>query len=76
MKCKLSTFMGRHRYNIEEVHKLTGISRSSITQLYHDKAKRIDFETVERLCSLFACEIGDLFELEGAGAEGGQLNEF
>lgn len=63
MHCLLSTLMGRERYNIQDVHERTGLSRTTIAQLYHDKATRVDYETVEKLCRLFNCEISDLFSL-------------
>ena len=65
MRCRLSTLMGQSRYSIQDVHNKTGLSRSSVAQLYHDKATRIDFDTVEKLCTLFKCDITDLLELEG-----------
>ncbi len=64
MRCHLSTLMGKKRYSIQDVHMKTGLARSTVTQLYHDKATRIDYETIEKLCALFGCEITDLFELE------------
>ncbi len=65
MRCQLSTLMGQARYSIQDVHNKTGLARSTVTQLYHDKATRIDFETVEKLCSLFQCDISALLTLEG-----------
>lgn len=41
MKCRLSTMMGKARYSIQDVHVKTGLSRSTVTQLYHDKATSI-----------------------------------
>ena len=64
MRCKLSTLMGKFRYSIQDVHEKASLSRGTVTQLYHDKATRIDFDTVEKLCRLFHCEIGDIFLLE------------
>ncbi len=61
--CMLSTLMGKHRYSIQDVHNLTGLSRSTVSNLYNDKATRIDFETLEKLCSLFDCKVGDLFDV-------------
>ena len=77
MKCKLSTMMGKSRYSIQDVHIKTGLSRSTVTQLYHDKATRIDYETIEKLCDLFKCDICDLFSLEGIKPNkiGGKTNE-
>lgn len=65
MRCQLSTLMGQARYSIQDVHTKTGLARSTVTQLYHDKATRIDFETIEKLCALFECSITDLLELDG-----------
>ena len=56
--------MGKHKYSIQVVHEKTGLSRSTISSLYHDKATRIDFDTIEKICALFNCEIGELLELE------------
>lgn len=64
MICNLSTLMGKAKYSIQDVHIKTGLSRSTISMLYHDKAKRIDYDTIELLCELFECEIGELLELE------------
>ena len=60
--CKLSTLMGINRYNIQDVYEKTGISRSSISSLYHDKAKRIDYDTLNKLCKLFKCQSSDIIE--------------
>lgn len=65
MRCQLSTLMGQARYSIQDVHIKTGLSRSTVTQLYHDNATRIDFNTIEKLCALFDCEISTLLMLEG-----------
>ena len=65
MKSNLSTLMGQSRLNIQDVHVKTGLSRSTVAQLYHDKASRIDFDTIEKLCALFECNISELLLLEG-----------
>lgn len=61
--CNLSTLMGRRRYSIQDVHELTGLSRSTVSSLYNDKATRIDFDTLDKLCSLFGCNASELFEV-------------
>lgn len=63
--CNLSTLMGRKRYTIQQVHVQTGLSRNTISNLYNDKASRIDYDTVEKLCSLFGCSLDELFEICG-----------
>lgn len=61
--CNLSTLMGKKRYSIQDVHNMTGLSRSTVSNLYNDRATRIDFETLEKLCALFDCNASDLFEV-------------
>lgn len=62
VRCKLSTLMGEKRYNIQAVHEKTGLARSAISKLYHDKTNRIDYDTLSKLCELFDCTVGDLIE--------------
>lgn len=64
LRCNLSTLMGAKRYSIQDVHKKTGLSRGTISSLYNDRASRIDFETITKLCELFECEVGALLKFE------------
>ena len=63
IRCNLSTLMGEKKVNFIEVARDTGVSRNMISSLYHEKAKRIDFDTLSSLCSYFDCEVGDLLEV-------------
>ena len=62
IRCKLSVLMGEKRYNIQDVYERTGLSRGTISNLYHDKMQRIDYETLSKLCELFDCSVGDVLE--------------
>ena len=62
ISCKLSVLMGEKRYNIQDVYERTGLSRGTISNLYHDKMQRIDYETLSKLCKLFDCSVGDILE--------------
>lgn len=62
IKSKLSILMGVKRYNIQDVYEKTGLARSTIASLYHDKTQRIDYETLDKLCKLFECSTGDVIE--------------
>ena len=59
---RLSVLMGENRYNIQDVYEKTGLSRGTISNLYHDQMQRIDYETLSKLCELFNCEVGDILE--------------
>lgn len=62
LKNHLSKLMGEKRYSIVEVSRRTGLTTSTISNLYNDKVKRLDFDTLEKLCKLFNCQPNDLFE--------------
>lgn len=62
IRCHLSTLMGRHKLNIADVHRITGLNRTTISNLYYERTQRIEMEAIEKLCVLFKCQVGDLFE--------------
>lgn len=62
LKCNLSTLMGRERLTIAEVIRRTGLTRNAVSTLYEERAKRIDLNTIARLCELFHCSVDELFE--------------
>ena len=62
IRCRLSILMGEKRYNIQDVYAKTGLSRATISNLYHDKMQRIDYQTLNKLCDLFQCPVGDIIE--------------
>ena len=63
IRCHLSRIMGENKMKIADVSRETGLNRSTVTALYNETATRLDLETVEKLCKLFKCQIGDLLEL-------------
>ena len=62
LKNHLSKLMGEKRYTIIEVSRKTGLTTSTISNLYNDNVKRLDFDTLEKLCKLFNCQTNELFE--------------
>ena len=64
VKSNLSTLMGSRRYSIKDVHEKTGLSRGTISNLYNDRATRIDYDTIAKLCELFGCDVGSLLVVE------------
>ena len=69
IKCHLSRFMGERKMKITDVARATGLHRNTVTLLYDETAVRVDLDAIERLCALFECQVGDLFEYipENAG---------
>lgn len=60
--CHLDRFMQRDHLSVSEVARLTGLNRSTVTALSRQNATRIELPTIERLCELFGCEVGEMFE--------------
>lgn len=63
IKCHLSKMLGEKRITIKEVHEKTGLSRNTISNIYNEKAKMIDLDTIEKLCKFLNCGIGELLEI-------------
>ena len=70
MHCLLSTELGRRRIKISELSRKTGISRTTLTALYYDRAKGADFHTIEKICAALSCGLTDLFVLGEEGKKG------
>lgn len=62
IRCNLSTLMGKNRYKIQDVCEKTGLARGTVSNLYHDKMQRIDYDTLEKLCKLFNCQANSILE--------------
>ena len=64
IECKLSTLMGAQRKKISDVSRATGISRTTLIELYYDRSKAVSFRVVELRCRYLNCTVGDLFVIE------------
>lgn len=64
---KLSEVMGRRRLKISDVVEGTGLARNTVAELYHGRAKRIDLETIDRLCTFLEVDVIDLLKHEAGG---------
>ena len=40
----------------------SGLGYSTINALYHEKTERIEFATLDKLCEVLACGVGDILE--------------
>jgi len=43
-----------------ELQARSGLGYSTINALYHEKTERIEFATLETLCEVLECEVGDI----------------
>jgi putative transcriptional regulator len=54
--------MGEKKLKVMDVARDTGLNRNTVTLLYKETAQRVEFETMEKLCRYFNCNVSDLFE--------------
>ena len=45
-----------------ELQHRSGLGYSTINALYHEKTERIEFATLEKLCEVLGCRVGDVIE--------------
>jgi putative transcriptional regulator len=65
LKNNLRLFMAKKGVRtMVELEEKSGVSRQVLDRLEKNKSKRLDFDTVAKLCTFFECEVGDLFYLE------------
>jgi len=55
--------------NIADVARETGLNRNTVTLLYKETATRVDLDSIEKLCLLFDCGVGELFEHKNSDRE-------
>ena len=62
IECHLARYMGEKKMSVSDVARETGLHRNTVTLLYKETAKQVDLDTIDKLCELFNCEVGELFE--------------
>jgi len=54
--------MGKEKMTRKHLAELTGIRPNTIGDLYREDVRKIDIHTLNKLCQVFNCEVGDLLE--------------
>lgn len=60
IKINLAVKMAERKIKINELSKRSGISRPTLTSLYYERSKGIEFDTLERLCIALRASIDEL----------------
>ena len=56
----LSTRLGERRWSQADLARATGIRPSTINDLYHEIAERVNLEHLDLICEALGCELSDL----------------
>lgn len=76
----LSTRLGERRWTQTDLARATGIRPSTINDLYHEIAERVNLEHLDLICEALGCELSDLIirkpnkELHTKARTGGPKN--
>lgn len=64
VKFLVSDHLGKLKMTQKELADITGIRPNTISNLYHDKATRIELEHIEKLCDALNCSVQELIKIE------------
>lgn len=56
----LSTRLGERRWTQADLARATGIRPSTINDLYHEMAERVNLEHLDLICEALDCELSEL----------------
>lgn len=63
VKIKLDRVMFENgNMKVPELVELSGLNKNTLYSFYKGDIKRVDMETLDKLCVALNCEIGDLLE--------------
>lgn len=60
--CRLSTLLGERRIKMAELSRMTGVSKTTINAMYHDRVRKIDYGVLERICEALDCGLSNILE--------------
>lgn len=69
VKSRFPILLAAHREKISDVSRATGISRTTLTNLYYSKGEALSYNVLGKLCEHFSCTANDLFELCQEGGD-------
>lgn len=56
----LSTRLGERRWTQADLARMTGIRPTTINDLYHEIAERINLEHLDLICEALGCDLSDI----------------
>ena len=60
IKSNLAVLLAERKMRVAALVKETGINKSTLYKLYNDESVRIDFETIDKICSTLEVGVGEL----------------
>lgn len=64
MKNNMRVLLAKQRKKVSDVHKATGISKSTLTSLYYERTKKPEIETLLKIANYLGVTIDELLTPE------------
>lgn len=58
----LDVMMAKRKMSLTELSEKLGITMANVSNLKNQKAKAIRFSTLNKICEILNCEVGDILE--------------
>ncbi len=62
IRCRLSAILGERRIKLSELCAQAGIAKNTALALYHERAKGVSFNVLDKICAALDIEPGDLLK--------------
>ena len=69
IRIRLSEILGKKKMTRKKLSELTGIRANTICDYYNEKVKKIDVESLNRICTVLGCEVSDVLVFEKESEE-------
>ena len=64
IRIRLSHILGAKKYTQADLARMTGIRPSTINELYHEIAERVNLAHLDMICEALGCELSELLVRE------------
>ena len=64
IKNNLSRILGARLLKISDVSRATGVSRTTLTEIYHRRVSNIQLETLTKICDYLQIPLSELIEYQ------------
>ena len=62
IRCRLSGLLGDRRMKMSHLARKTGLAYTTVNDIYNERTKRIDYHSIDVICRVLDCQVGDLLE--------------
>ncbi|MBS5641593.1 helix-turn-helix transcriptional regulator [Desulfotomaculum sp. OF05-3] len=69
IRIKLSEVLGRKKMTRKKLAELANVRPNTIGDMYNEKVRKIDLDTLDRICAVLKCNISDLLQYQDENGE-------